>query len=391
MGEVSSLENHAEQFLQLSGDLFVVVGRDGYVREATGASTDVLGWKGDELRARPLGAFFHADDRAAVAQYLADLEARHAVTALQLRMATHSGTYRWMSLRGAYDGEKSCFYFVAKDIHIQREREVFSTLFFETASVGLNLCAMDGTWVESNPAFLKMIGYRKEDADGKLTYWRLTPPKYAEMERAQLEHLQTEGRYGPYEKEFVRADGALVPVRLNGFIIHKDGQPFIWSIIEDISTERVLEAEIEANTVLLEAIIDNIPTPLFVKDAADDLKFTLWNKAAEETLHRDRRDVIGKTGTRSGRPTRPTATGMTTGKWCNEGSSSTSKRSPARCRTAGRSSFTRRRCRSRFARGSGRISSSASRRTSPSARSSKPSCASPSTYVTSSSPSLRTS
>ncbi len=122
--------------------------------------------------------------------------------------------------------------------------ERFVKAFFGESSVGLNLCRMDGVWLESNPRFLEIIGYSAEEAnDGKLTYWQLTPRKYDPLEKIQLERLAETGRYGPYEKEFVRKDGSLVPVRLNGFIVELDGEKMIWSFIEDISAERALEAE----------------------------------------------------------------------------------------------------------------------------------------------------
>ncbi|MBL8924503.1 MAG: PAS domain S-box protein [Myxococcaceae bacterium] len=120
----------------------------------------------------------------------------------------------------------------------------FVESFFRESSVGLNLCRLDGHWLASNPAFLRIIGYEAAEADdGRLTYWQLTPRKYDADEALQLRKLSTEGRYGPYEKEFIRKDGTLVSVRLNGFIVEVDGEKMIWSFIEDITAERTLEME----------------------------------------------------------------------------------------------------------------------------------------------------
>jgi len=129
-----------------------------------------------------------------------------------------------------------------------REREGLIRQMFEQSPVGLNLCRMDGTWLESNPAFLEIIGYGPEEAAG-LTYWQLTPKKYEADEAVQLEHLRTRKRYGPYEKEFVRKDGRLVPVRLNGFIVERGGEPHIWSLIEDLTAERELLAQLEEQRI----------------------------------------------------------------------------------------------------------------------------------------------
>lgn len=123
-------------------------------------------------------------------------------------------------------------------------QERFVRAFFEESSVGLNLCRMDGHWLESNRAFLDIIGYAAHEADdGKLTYWQLTPRKYDALEAEQLARLAATGKYGPYEKEFIRKDGSLVPVRLNGFVIEAGGEKMIWSFIEDLSSQRALETE----------------------------------------------------------------------------------------------------------------------------------------------------
>ncbi len=120
----------------------------------------------------------------------------------------------------------------------------FNHLLFDRSPLGLNLCRMDGLWIESNQAFLDIIGYSSAEADGGLTYWELTPPEYGEAEKVQLQSLKETGRYGPYEKEFIRKDGTRIPVLLNGFIVERDGEKYIWSVIEDLRARRSLEAEI---------------------------------------------------------------------------------------------------------------------------------------------------
>jgi PAS domain S-box-containing protein len=112
----------------------------------------------------------------------------------------------------------------------------------EQSPIGLALCTMDGTPVSVNPAYAKIIGHTIEDAL-KLSYWHLTPEKYLEDEKRQLEQLEAIGRYGPYEKEYFHKDGHLVPVRLNGMIVVRDDNEYIWSSVEDITSLRKAEQE----------------------------------------------------------------------------------------------------------------------------------------------------
>ena len=107
--------------------------------------------------------------------------------------------------------------------------------FYELSPLGLALTDMQGHYMEFNAAFLRITGYDADELKA-LDYWALTPRKYEADEAQQLESLRRNGYYGPYEKEYIRKDGHLVPLRLNGLLVKgSDGQDSIWSIVEDIT------------------------------------------------------------------------------------------------------------------------------------------------------------
>jgi PAS domain S-box-containing protein len=117
---------------------------------------------------------------------------------------------------------------------------------FELSPIGLALCRMDGELVDVNPAYAQIIGRTVEDTL-HMTYWDITPEKYAEDEQRQLESLNKTGRYGPYEKEYIHKDGHLVAVRLKGMRLEKEGESFIWSSVEDIAERKQADDEIRQN------------------------------------------------------------------------------------------------------------------------------------------------
>ena len=110
-------------------------------------------------------------------------------------------------------------------------------MLFNSSPIGLALCKMDGSLVDLNPAFAKTIGRTIEETLN-LTYWDFTPEKYLKREAEQLKILEETGHYGIYEKEYIHKDGHLVPVLLQGLILNRDGERFIWSTVEDIGTEK---------------------------------------------------------------------------------------------------------------------------------------------------------
>lgn len=128
--------------------------------------------------------------------------------------------------------------------------QVYNRMLFEQSQIGLALATLDGKLIDINQSFADIIGRTIEETK-QLTYWDITPEKYAIQEQQQLESLEKTGRYGPYEKEYIHKDGHLVPVRLQGLIIEREAEKYIWSSIEDISEQKkAVEKQIKSLNLL---------------------------------------------------------------------------------------------------------------------------------------------
>ncbi len=152
-----------------------------------------------------------------------------------------------------------------------RKSEAYNRLLFNSSPIGLALWKMDGTLVDVNPAYAKILGRTVEETL-KLTYWDITPKKYEEQEKQQLKSLEETGSYGPYEKEYIHKDGHLVPVRLQGVIFEQEGERFILSSVEAITDLRRKEDELKnayKKTIELETIINRSPAVAFLWRAAE--------------------------------------------------------------------------------------------------------------------------
>ncbi len=132
-----------------------------------------------------------------------------------------------------------------------QESEHFNRLLFDSLPMGLVLCALDGRLIDVNPAFAAILGRSVEDALA-LSYWDITPEKYADQEQLQLHSLQTTGRYGPYEKDYIHKDGHLVPVRLAGRLVTRGGEQYIWSSAEDITTRKRVDDRLRQAAIVFE-------------------------------------------------------------------------------------------------------------------------------------------
>jgi PAS domain S-box-containing protein len=116
----------------------------------------------------------------------------------------------------------------------------FTQMLFNESPMGLALSKLNGELVDINKAYANIIGYSIEETL-QLTYWDITPEKYAKQEELQLASLNKTGVYGPYEKEYIHKSGKLISVRLQGRIITKENQDFIWSSVEDITDKKEAE------------------------------------------------------------------------------------------------------------------------------------------------------
>lgn len=129
-----------------------------------------------------------------------------------------------------------------RSLRALRQSEARLRSLFELSPIGIALNDFEtGAFIETNPALLAPTGYSAEEF-ARLSYWQLTPQEYEVRELEQINSMNETGRYGPYEKEYMRKDGSRYPVLLNGIVVDdNDGRKLIWSIVEDISERKRIE------------------------------------------------------------------------------------------------------------------------------------------------------
>ena len=171
------------------------------------------------------------------------------------------------------------------------ETQGFNGFLFESCPIGLALCRMDGTLVNINPAFAEIIG-RSVAETLELTYWEITPKKYASQEEIHLESLATTGHYGPYEKEYMHKNGHLVPVRLKGVSVEIGGEQLIWSSVENITDRQQLETALRESEQRLQATFEQAAVGICHVDAKNR-RLLLVNQRFIELLGYNSKALLG--------------------------------------------------------------------------------------------------
>src|SRR5712672_3601444 len=123
------------------------------------------------------------------------------------------------------------------------EREAKIRRLVDSNIIGIFITGLEGRVLEANDAFLKMMGYDREDiAAGNMRLADLTPPEWRASAARALVGIDTTGAVQPYEKEYLRKDGSRVPV-LIGSAAFDEQQDHGVAFVLDLTERKRAEAE----------------------------------------------------------------------------------------------------------------------------------------------------
>jgi PAS domain S-box-containing protein len=116
------------------------------------------------------------------------------------------------------------------------EREAKIRRLVDANIIGIFISKRDGRVVEANDAFLKMVGYDREDLAAERVRWTdLTPPEWLDSTAGALKELDTTGAAQAYEKEYLRKDGSRAPVLIGAAAFDEarsEGVTFVLDLTE---------------------------------------------------------------------------------------------------------------------------------------------------------------
>jgi PAS domain S-box-containing protein len=128
--------------------------------------------------------------------------------------------------------------------HDLQEREAKIRRLIDANVVGIFIWDFEGRILEANDAFLRIVGYDRDDLVADRLRWTdLTPPEWLERDTQQLmPKLKMTGSLQPFEKEYFRRDGSRVPV-LNGLATLDDTGNKGLAFVLDLTQRKRAEEE----------------------------------------------------------------------------------------------------------------------------------------------------
>jgi PAS domain S-box-containing protein len=119
-------------------------------------------------------------------------------------------------------------------------------LLYDANVIGVMFANQEGTITDANDAFLRMLGFSRDElASGRLSWATLTPPEYRPADERALADMRSNGRFSPYEKDFLAKDGTRVPILIGGATIpdtnsgRMEGVAFVLDMREQVQLRRV--------------------------------------------------------------------------------------------------------------------------------------------------------
>ncbi|MGZ8955198.1 MAG: PAS domain S-box protein, partial [Methylovulum sp.] len=153
-------------------------------------------------------------------------------------------------------------------LRVSQKENKFLADLIRLSSQSVAIGYPDGRIGLVNSAFEELTGYSSLELRRINWATALTPPECYEIERDKLAELQHTGDSVRYEKEYIRKNGARVPIELLVHLVtDSEGKPqFYYAFVNDI-TERKRAAEaVRASEAFVRGVLNALPEHVVVLD-----------------------------------------------------------------------------------------------------------------------------
>jgi PAS domain S-box-containing protein len=109
--------------------------------------------------------------------------------------------------------------------------------------IGIFVWNLDGRILEANEAFLRIVGYDRDDlTSGRLRWRELTPAEWRGADDRRVAELEATGKAQPYEKEYFRKNGSRVPVLVGAATFEGSSDEGVAFVVDLTDRKRADEA-----------------------------------------------------------------------------------------------------------------------------------------------------
>lgn len=289
-----STNRHVTNILESITDAFIAIDRDHRLTWMNTRACEMLHWDREAVIGKPIREVVPPDaDQGIIDQVLQCMEdgqTRHLeYTSRSMRGIIEAHAYGWP------EGVSVHFRDVTERKQAEGRLQVSERRFralFESGMLGVFWAKRSsGAILDCNDAFLKTVGYTREDlAGGRLNWKELTPPEWHSADQARAKAI-VDGPLAPYEKEYFHKDGHRIPIVVGGAPVDHD-KDIVMAFVIDRSDEKRAHRRGAELGELIEAVIRSIPNPVFIYDLEG--KVLHQNQVATDVFGWTLEESIGK-------------------------------------------------------------------------------------------------
>jgi PAS domain S-box-containing protein len=294
--------------LELTSELLCVVGVEGYFHELNSAWVKLLGYSLDELRSRPFESFVHPEDRARTHIAIREFMRTGEAWDFENRYIAKDGSIRhicWSSARVLHGDH---LLVLGRDVTEARqaeqgleskliENERKYRLLAENATDIISMQNRDTVYTYVSPAIQRILGYEPEEVIGKTPFTILHPDDEESYREHQSEVYGKRGTHFLSARYRKKAGGYLALDSTSRSVLDpRTGLATgIICVSRDATERKGAELRIRNQAELLTTVLNSVPLALYCKDARNEMRYTFWNRKAEELLALPSEKVLGKT------------------------------------------------------------------------------------------------
>lgn len=167
---------------------------------------------------------------------------------------------------------------ISERVATQQNLEIFKRVL-DKVSDSILAVSVDGTLVYANRQFIEEYGVKEELGTQKV-YDLSVSLNTKEIFDKRVQEIRDNGGNFAYRAQYTRVGETKLRVhQVSAFMIQNQGEEMIWFFTQDITDVIKNRDELRELNYLMDAILNNIPVYLFVKDPEDDFRYLYWNKA----------------------------------------------------------------------------------------------------------------